>query len=557
MRVSHLIRHRSGSLYFRFVFPLNLRSVFGREVRISLGLALRSEALPIAFQLLSKTSQIIVQVMQNKLPSIPESQLRVWVRDMLKAEMRKAYKEHCARRTPLSLKILESNLCDIEGIQEECYVSLVKGGYLPAEESARELLRKHGFEDDVVDSNTPLFARIMMQENSGYARFMRKLYTDPYCSEIDIDIIYADNAVSESEIVDIDPFQGRIAKNSSMSVGGAIKKYIEYKTSRKDWNQKSSVTNPIILNRFGDVKCGSRHMRDVSVFDVNLEIMSAYVSHMYGLGLSGKTIQNNFVVVKTFVKWCEEEEFVENAEKLNKRLSLSSKDKKEIKEKKRTAFTNEDICKLFRSPQYLQDKHKFSWQFWIPLVGLLSGARIEEISQLCVADIKQVDNVWCFDINGDGDKSIKSAASKRIVPIHPLLLNIGLLDRVDMLKGNGHAELFPTIDRNRVTGKKGDLVSKWFTRYRRKCGVADKDVAGLSKSFHSFRHTVVTSLRAQGVDEKFVTSVVGHRSSQTVTDIYDANVVSMSVLLDKAISKLTVDCLSVDVLKKSSIICLP
>jgi integrase len=557
MRVSYLIRHRSGSLYFRYVFPLNLRPVLGREIRISLGLALRSEALPIAFQLSSKIPQLIDQVMKKKTSSISESQLRVWVRDMLKEEMREAYAEHCARRNPLSSSNIESNLYGVLGFEEDSCSSLVKGGYGPAEESARVLLREHGFDDDVVENNVPLCSRIVMQEHRGYAVFMRKLYSDPYLNESDIDNIYVDNGVSESVKNDIDSAKCKDENNLSMSVGDAIKKYIEYKIGIKAWNQKSSMTNPIILNRYASVLYNNSMIHEMSVRDVTLDVMSEYLSFMYGSNLSEKTKQNNFVVVKTFIKWCEEEGYVENAQKLNRRLILSAKDKKTIRKKKRTAFTNEDICKLFNSVDYLKNKHKCSWQFWVPLIGLFSGARMEEIAQLYVADIRQVGEVWCFDVNGEGVKSIKTASSKRMIPIHQVLLDLGLLERIYILKQNGHVELFPTLRRSDKTGKKGDVVSKWFTRYRRKCGVVDKDDAGLSKAFHSFRHTVVTLLRAQKVEEKLVKAVVGHELTEDVTDVYDANEISMSDLLENAIKLLAFDCLQINELKKCRVIHLP
>lgn len=557
MRVSYLIRHRSGSLYFRYVFPPHLRPLLGREVRISLGLALRSEALPIAFHLSSKTPQLIAQIMNEKISSIPESQLRVWVRDMLKREMRKAYLEHCTRRIPLSSEGLESRLDDVIGIQEECSISLVKGGYFPAEESSRDLLREHGLESDAIEYHVPLCSRVMMQEHDGYAGFMRKLYTDPYCKESDIDAVYADAIVQQASDGDMSSVSVTRREGSVEPVGDTLQRYIEYKVGRKDWNQKSSVTNPIILRRFGDVVYGNRCIRDISVYDVNIDVMSAYVSSLFKIGLSGKTIQNNFVVVKTFIRWCEEEGFVESAGKLNKRLVLSAKGKKEVKKKKRTIFTNEDLRMLFISPQYLNNKHRFSWQFWAPLIGLLSGARLEEIIQMYVEDIKNIGGVWCFDINGEGEKSVKTVASNRLIPIHPLLLNIGLLNRVEMLKNDGHVELFPTIQRNPKTGVKSDNVSKWFTRYRRKCGVADKDILGINRVFHSFRHTVVTYFRSHGVEERYVQAVIGHESEKTVTDMYDSNEITMRTLLDKAINILEFDCLRVEELKRNRVIFFP
>jgi hypothetical protein len=54
-------------------------------------------------------------------------------------------------------------------------------------------------------------------------------------------------------------------------------------------------------------------------------------------------------------------------------------------------------------------------QYWVPLIGLYSGARIEEICQLEVNDVRESSGVWIMDINRNGDKRVKTAATLTLV----------------------------------------------------------------------------------------------------------------------------------------------
>ena len=78
--------------------------------------------------------------------------------------------------------------------------------------------------------------------------------------------------------------------------------------------------------------------------------------------------------------------------------------------------------KLFvSSEKYLEDTHKQASHFWIPLIGLYTGMRLEEIAQIYVSDVRKAKGVWCIDVNEDKpDKHVKTGA--RLVPLHPVLV---------------------------------------------------------------------------------------------------------------------------------------
>ncbi|MCQ8119949.1 hypothetical protein [Methylomonas rosea] len=117
-------------------------------------------------------------------------------------------------------------------------------------------------------------------------------------------------------------------------------------------------------------------------------------------------------------------------------------------------MTPEELQKLFNNPKM----KKFAANLdaahycWLPLIGLYTGARINEICQLNPAeDIKQdsATGIHYFHFTDESpsaegvDKSIKTNSSRRVVPIHSKLIDLGFLDYVERVKTAGHKIIFP------------------------------------------------------------------------------------------------------------------
>ena len=67
-------------------------------------------------------------------------------------------------------------------------------------------------------------------------------------------------------------------------------------------------------------------------------------------------------------------------------------------------------------------------RYWTTLISAYSGARLNEVCQLNVSDIQRSDDIWAINLNANSeDKSIKTEAGNRIIPLHPKLLDLGLL----------------------------------------------------------------------------------------------------------------------------------
>ena len=104
--------------------------------------------------------------------------------------------------------------------------------------------------------------------------------------------------------------------------------------------------------------------------------------------------------------------------------------------------------------------------FWLPLIALLTGARQNELAELRVEDLRQdiESGLWFFDIGTEGGRSIKTASSRRKVPMHPHLEHVGLLRyRQSLIDQHGGDLLWPDVKPD-AQGRRAGRWSKWFNR---------------------------------------------------------------------------------------------
>jgi integrase len=136
---------------------------------------------------------------------------------------------------------------------------------------------------------------------------------------------------------------------------------------------------------------------------------------------------------------------------------------------------------------------------------------LNEICQLYVDDIIKFDDLWCISINDEKDKRLKNVASKRIIPVHPALVELGLMEYVESLKTENSPRLWMNLEWTDLTGY-GNSFCKWYQRYNRIHVTADP-----KKVFHSMRHTLADTLKQAGVQETVIAELVGHSNAGSMT----------------------------------------
>ena len=179
-------------------------------------------------------------------------------------------------------------------------------------------------------------------------------------------------------------------------------------------------------------------------------------------------------------------------------------------DKYREVFDREDLEKLFSTETHTKKKYLHSYFYWLPLLGLYTGARIEELCSLYLEDFKIEHEVNVISINNNHNKKLKSKAAERLIPVHPELERLGLLDRVNELRGRKEQRFFPELSRGRDGYSQGP--SKWFGKLKHRVGITSP-----LKVFHSFRHTVANALKQADVPRDRTAEILGHDRGKDVT----------------------------------------
>ena len=191
--------------------------------------------------------------------------------------------------------------------------------------------------------------------------------------------------------------------------------------------------------------------------------------------------------------------------------------KRQKEQSKRAAFSPEQIRTIRDKVLTIEiPRPQYEYRKWGPLIAMYTGARLNEIAQLMLKDLQQKNGIWVFDLNDDGDrKSVKNSASKRRVPVHEKLIEYGLLDYVDELRARGATKLFPDFNYCPTNGW-GRTLGRWVNNVL----LVDLGIKETALTFHSFRHTVVTSLLRAEVAQTVVQTIVGHEREGVTQQTY-------------------------------------
>ena len=176
-----------------------------------------------------------------------------------------------------------------------------------------------------------------------------------------------------------------------------------------------------------------------------------------------------------------------------------------------------------------------AWRKWLVLMGMFTGARLNEICQLYLDDIILEADVPYLTITGArDDQSLKNPSSERQLPIHSHLIEMGFEDFVALRIRQGADRLFPEFKHSEANHY-SHKASKWFNRTFK-----SKLLGGFQdKVFHSFRHSFATLLQRNDVPPEIISQLLGHGHGSVTLDRY-ADGYSLDQLRD-AIEQVRID----------------
>lgn len=245
--------------------------------------------------------------------------------------------------------------------------------------------------------------------------------------------------------------------------------------------------------------------------------------------VTAKRVQTLIGCVRMFLDWCVETGYVEANPMTQIKVSIPKSEKNSDSRKPWGLW---ELNQWFNCPIYKGSRNSnrrmtpgshiiMDVVYWLPIVGLYTGARVEELAMLQKRDIKKdpETGIWFFNIttldeegNAIVDRSLKTEAAIRKVPVHSRLFELGFFHWAN---DHGMPNIFK-IDGTNAAGKWSGNFVKTFGRYKRGSGVLDSGMV-----FHSFRHMVIHQLKTnKEVDKYELKQLVGHERGDDTTEGY-------------------------------------
>ena len=233
----------------------------------------------------------------------------------------------------------------------------------------------------------------------------------------------------------------------------------------------------------------------------------AYRDHLTKIkGLHHKTVEKKLSILSAILqKACDDGKVEVN------HCARIRVDKPKVDSPSRQPFSRADLHRIFSCPLYTGGRipkgGKGEAAQWLPLLALYTGARLEELSQLEVANVLHDNEIGYFiSITDDGEgQSLKTTSSRRRVPVHPDLITAGFLKLLEARIEAKELVLFPSLLAD-THGKRSGNWSKWWSRYMDET----IKITDPAKVFHSFRHTFKSIAREAEVPEDIHDAISGH-----------------------------------------------
>jgi len=166
--------------------------------------------------------------------------------------------------------------------------------------------------------------------------------------------------------------------------------------------------------------------------------------------------------------------------------------------------------------------------YWGYVLSFLTGVRAGEIGQIELDDIQEDGGIYYLHLRGFDPskgrvarkdvKRFKTASAHRIIPLHPLVTDLGLLDRIEDLRRIRCPVLFPEWEPYPKPGGElrwGQPLTKSFQYLKKKASLERFDTA-----LYSARHWFADLLDSTDVKHVTRMRVMGHSSGKDTPSRY-------------------------------------
>lgn len=318
-------------------------------------------------------------------------------------------------------------------------------------------------------------------------------------------IIKGDEVELVDNYIPPDIFQAPPEKEENYTWEKAINDYQSY--------QKNTLKNKTLGTELNTINSLKEYLKSKDIESIT----SKDIFDFFKFKLDNDNWSNDRVnrhgknTLKKFFSHC----ITQNSLKINpienlQTLPKISREEEKLHERPNKPFTDEQVSEIFSSEWYKNKKlfrgslsKDSGARYWIPLIMLFHGFRVTEACQLHKENIKIYEGIPCFntiltdeiELNKEFIKykeafSLKTSSTGRLIPIHPILLELGFMDFIKHNKNKFFLFSSCIPEENSNSPKFGRAFEQAFLRFIRFSLEMDKGFGN-----HSFRHLIEDKIR--------------------------------------------------------------
>jgi len=515
---SYILQKASG-YYFRFQIPKDVRKLVCKsELRYSLRTGSINLAKSKARMMAGTIQSIIRNIRKGYMAELTTDQINGLIRKHIKEALEADEVKRIMDDTPFDPSYTVDHLEILGRAKDLLQNKLATKSNDFITETVDNLLQAEDIQADKDGLAYRMLCRDMFKAEGHILEVQRKREQGDYSDEMMVPPALPQEQIQEAPKVSKTISQ---VMDDFFEEGDAEKRWKEAKTKNEI---KASMQ--ILIDYFGDVPIDTidrtmmgQYKRDIMKLPPNMNKDKLYrdlsIHEIIALKPS-KTIKP-----LTISKYLSRANTLFDHARINGEIMINPSEGMTIKKNKRaderkTMYDTEELKRIFGADKYMNDGFSRSYMYWTPILAIFTGARQEEISSLRLKDFEEHEGIWCLNIISDDGKNLKNKQSRRLIPLHPFLVeDLGIIRRVNDLKERGKKNFLP--DLNQHGGRYGVYVSRWYNeRFKKSLGFP----TGEGKDFHSFRHTFGTNLAHNEINDHSLKALMGHAEDSITFSTY-------------------------------------